>query len=247
MVKNYKQISQSDYENIAGTDWPDFVTFQQLAEIPVFIKKEMDLMQVDPVIKVFTNNVDEYLNYISTEYLDVCKNMSVLEIGPGMHVPYILKHNPSDYTGVQPDSEILKVLRFDHPETNFIEDDIFSMLSFDSKFKQDVVVCFGVLYHVHSPLHLLELIVNCCDPTYIILDSVNSPDELKFNIEPPNISGNRFVLNNRKSCNFNLVAPFEIINQGLKQTGYTLIKSEFLKITDNFSKSNSWIGLWKKD
>jgi hypothetical protein len=37
----------------------------------------------------------------------------------------------------------------------------------------DVVVCFGVLYHLHSPLHLLELIVNKSKPTTVMLEPMH--------------------------------------------------------------------------
>jgi len=35
----------------------------------------------------------------------------------------------------------------------------------------DVVTCMGVLYHLHSPLHMLEQIINHCKPRTLIIET----------------------------------------------------------------------------
>jgi hypothetical protein len=193
------------------------------------------------------NSID-YLNLMDQEYFDICNGKSVLEIGPGnsgFHTELIAKKNTKSIDLIEPGYEIHTFkLNLDLDLITIIHDDAMVVLS--KPYPKDVVVCCGVLYHLHSPLHLLELIVNNCDPEYIILDCVNSPQKISFIEEIDNLPGHRQTINEWKSCKFNLVAPFEIINMSMYNLGYSLTKTHELKVTDNLSKSNSWVGLWSK-
>lgn len=187
---------------------------------------------------------DEYLTLMDHEYFYVCKNKNVIEIGPGVegiHSKIILKNDAKNLTVIEPEPLVKQV----HESINIIRDDVVTVLS--SKHPADIVVCCGVLYHLHSPLHLLELIANNCDPNYIILDCVNDPEFLRFNKEYINKRGNRQTVSAWKSCNFNLVIPFEIIDQSLNHLGYELIKTDKLTTSNYIPKSNSWVGLWGKN
>ena len=243
----YRNITQEDYINISGPDWPSFEIFQQLDTIPEFIKEELDQMVIDqPIVDCFDQNNQKYFDFLRQEYLSVCYNRQVLEIGAnhGDHTKLIIGQSPKYLEVVEPDPDAMQLIQKRFPGINLIQDDIFNVLGNERKF--DVVICFGVLYHLHSPLYLLESIVNRCNPDFILLDCVNSPDALAFLPEPPNVTGNRFTVGKQKSCNFNLVVPFEIVLQSMQHLGYTLLKNSELSLSDNSSKGNSWIGLWKK-
>lgn len=187
---------------------------------------------------------DEYLTFMDHEYFYVCKNKSVIEIGPGIegiHSKVILKNNAKSLTVIEPEPLVKQV----HESINIIRDDVINVLS--SKHPAEIIVCCGVLYHLHSPLHLLELIANNCDPDYIILDCVYDQESISFLKEPINRIGNRQTASAWKSCNFNLVIPFEIIAESMNHLGYTLIKTDKLTVIDHIPKHNSWVGLWSKN
>jgi hypothetical protein len=109
----------------------------------------------------------------------------------------------------------------------------------------DVVICFGVLYHHHSALHLLELLVNCNTPKYLMLDCVTAEHPLAYLPEAVNIVGSRQLRQSWKHCGVNLKTPFFIINQSLSNMGYNLKISHKLA-TNHFPKSNGWVALWEE-
>jgi len=191
--------------------------------------------------------LDEYLILMSDEYFSICQNKSVIEIGPndGVHTKLIAKHNPKYLELIEPDTKISEDLRSIAGVDNLIVDDAFFVLK--DKHPADVVVCCGVLYHLHSPLYLLELITNHCNPEYIILDCATDQKSISFLREADNIPGNRQLMSTWRSAGYNLVAPFNIINQAMTNMGYTLIKKHELGADIEFkSKQNFWVGLWKR-
>ena len=122
------------------------------------------------------NHNSKYHQYIEKSYFHVCEGKSVLEIGPnkGNQTPCILKNNPSSLTLVEADPECNDILQSRHLSANIIIQDIFEY--YKEPHKMDVVVCCGVLYHLHNPFHLLELIVNQSNPDYLILDCTDVDD-----------------------------------------------------------------------
>jgi hypothetical protein len=48
-----------------------------------------------------------------------------------------------------------------------------------------------------------------------------------------------------KFSGFNVVCPGSIVQTAMDRLGYEVVMSDNLAITDNFSKSNSWVALWK--
>lgn len=187
---------------------------------------------------------DEYLIFMS-DYFTVCKDKAVLEIGPngGVHTDLIIKQVPKYLELIEPDINIHYINTIDEVD-DIIINDIFFVLA--NPHPIDVVVCCGVLYHLHSPLYLLELITNNCDPEYIILDCVVDQNNISFLIEEDNKSGNRQIMPGWKSAGYNLVAPFAIINQSMCNMGYELIKHGEIRSCEIKSKENFWVGLWKK-
>ncbi len=89
------------------------------------------------------------------------ENMEVLEIGPliGLQSNEILSCNPKQHTTVDP--------HFKPTFKGTLNDYINSgeCQSFD------VVICMGVLYHLHSPLHMIEQIINHCRPKTLIIET----------------------------------------------------------------------------
>ena len=188
----------------------------------------------------------EYLEYLNKYYFHVCEKSRVLELGPWSladHSKLIIKNNPSYLELIEGDSSAVDILRLIKGIDNVLCDDI--MIALQSPKNFDVVVCFGVLYHLHSPLHLLELIVNNCRPKHILLDSVHASHPLVFAHEEPNVHGNVQYRTGWRGSGMNFVVPFFIINWALSNMGYTLIKADNLNI-DFFTKSNSWVGLWQQ-
>lgn len=248
MQIDYKSISELDYNDIRGPDWPDYHDFVKNSNIPSFVIEELQQMLAEPTPQsVFSGTNKDYLNFLFDEYFHVLQQKRVLEIGPnqGDHIKTIQKTNPIYHEAIEANKKFVDKLTTQYPTVNVLHADIFDVLSTYKKF--DVTVCFGVLYHFHSPLHLLELIVNNTDPEFVLIDCVCAPDNLKFNNEDVNMYGNRFSVNNWKTANFNLVVPFEIVSQSMKHMGYSLVKKSMLNINDNLSKSNSWIGMWKNE
>ena len=78
-------------------------------------------------------------------------------------------------------------------------------------------------------------------------DKMNSyPKEIEFWEEEINIPGNRFTVNQWKSADFNLVAPFDIIDKSMYNMGYSLIKKDITENTEYEPKDNVWIARWEK-
>jgi len=190
--------------------------------------------------------LEEYLHFMSDNYFYICKNKNVLEIGPNttIHTDLIIKNNVKTVKLIEPNKSAAKYIK-QKISVDIIEDDAMFILT--EKHLVDVVVCCGVLYHLHSPLHLLELIVNNCDPEYIILDSVIDQKNISFLVEEDNLSGNRQLRTDWKSSKFNLVAPFDIINLSMENMGYVLVKKDNIRVIDYKSKNGVWVGLWKKE
>lgn len=192
--------------------------------------------------------LDEYKKLMSDEYFSECNGKSVLEIGPheGIHTKLITKNNPIYLELIEPFKRTAEYCKKLPGVGKVIQDDVFFVLK--DEHPMDVVVCCGVLYHLHSPLHLLELIVNNCRPEQIILDCVSDQKLVGFLIEEENIIGNRQTMKNWLSAGFNLVAPFEIINQSMKNMGYVLIKNHKFDTNIEFkSKQNFWVGFWQRN
>tara|TARA_B110000503_G_scaffold31919_1_gene51783 strand:- start:3238 stop:3858 length:621 start_codon:yes stop_codon:yes gene_type:complete len=197
-----------------------------------------------PNTPIITGDDTSYYDGVDQHYLDICRKKTILEIATssGIMASRILLHNPQSLTMVEPFCIPTEVTLNDN--VKHISDDIHHWL--DQPRPAQVVIAFGLLYHLHSPLHLIELIVNFCDPETIILDNVTVPHPLAFNTETNNVAGQRQTLPGWKHAPFNMPTPFFIINQSLNFMGYNLVKSHYLK-TNWFPKSNGWIAEWTKN
>jgi SAM-dependent methyltransferase len=196
-------------------------------------------------IVTITGSKSDYYSFIDKTYFPICKDKRILEIGPnlGRHTELIVQHTPAYVEVVEGDARCVKFLEKNSKIDKIIHNDI--MLELQESSKQfDVCICLGVLYHLHSPLHLLELIINRCQPDYILLDCVTAPHPLVFEPEITNQLGNCQTVDNWKSCKLNFVVPFFIFNQSLHVMGYRL-ESANKQAVSWFPKSNGWTALWK--
>jgi len=186
---------------------------------------------------------EEYYQYIDKNYFEVCKNAKVLEIGAsiGSHTRFILNQNPQYVECIEPNCLTARDLKNIPLVNKVVEEDAWLCINQENLF--DVVVCFGLLYHHHSSLQLLEQIVNYNKPKYILLDNVDS-SVLSVGVEPVNNLGDRQVADRWQHAGINIVLPFSIINQALSNMRYKLHQVD--KLNYNwFSKSNSWVAMWE--
>lgn len=100
-------------------------------------------------------SLEEYFTLME-QYFSICKNKTVLEIGPndGHHTKLISKQTPKYLELIEPAA--VDGLKFINGIDKILVNDVFFILS--EKHPVEVVVCCGVLYHLHCPLYLLELI-----------------------------------------------------------------------------------------
>lgn len=191
--------------------------------------------------------LDEYKTFMSEKYFSGCKGKKVLEIGPhcGIHTKLIVENSPTYLELIEPYEGTAEICKKLPGVSKVIQDDVFFVLK--NVHPMDVVVCCGVLYHLHSPLYLLELIVNNCQPKQIILDCALDQKLVGFLVEEENIIGNRQIMPNWRGAGFNLVVPFEIIKLSMENMGYILVKNyQFDNNIELKSKINFWVGLWER-
>lgn len=180
----------------------------------------------------------QYLDYLSS-ILDCCYNQTVLEIGPlsGDISKVILEKNPKQLTLVEPNAHCVELLREDSQIVSNC-----SIINRDINFYlleprlADVVICLGVLYHLHSPLHLLELIVNNAQPDTLVLDipeismiefdHCNTTMYAKGGIEIDNIVGNRQLPTNWLSAGLYIIPNQLILDTAMINMGYKIVHQD---------------------
>ena len=199
----------------------------------------MHAFEHSPSTPVLRGNRNDWIQNMTNLYLDVVENRSVLEIASntGDISQEILQYSPTTLTMIDPDPRSTRIKNIE-----LINDDVVSWLPNSPKF--DVVVCFGLFYHLHNGLYLVELIVNHCRPEYLVLDCVVAPHPLAFNKEKINHEGYRWVNKGWKHAPFNLNVPFHIFNESLWYMGYDCMQTHKL-CYDFFEKSNHWVGQWR--
>ena len=192
-----------------------------------------------PNTPIIHGDRENWIKSMHDFYLDVVSDRRVLEIASnnGNISRQILNYSPKTLTMIDPDPTSEKL-----DGAEFICDDVVSWLSDSPEY--DVVVCFGLFYHLHNGLHLVEMIVNHCRPQYLILDSVIAPHPLAFGKENINQHGARWIRDRWKAAPFNLNIPFHIFNESLHHMEYDLIKTHKI-CCDWFPKSNHWVGQWR--
>ena len=186
---------------------------------------------------------DELLN----ETFSVCSGKSVLELASfdGHISKFIRKQKPASHYTVEPDTE-----RAVYGPNTFIAtaNDYYNT----TVPTVDVVVCMGLLYHLHSPLHLLEQIINKSKPKVIIIESTHAVEAI-IQEENFNTTGNAYSdkdISTPIAWNLNI----ENSNYGtvLSSVGYNT--KQFVPHYDDIqlydwalSKQNCWMGVYEKN
>tara|TARA_X000000950_G_scaffold28550_1_gene30705 strand:- start:904 stop:1551 length:648 start_codon:yes stop_codon:yes gene_type:complete len=157
------------------------------------------MVEFDPIESkdVVDPHWSDYINaFRENKIFRHVKDKSVLELAAngGWHSRCIYENNPSKLVCVEP-NEFFKEPLEDNFTSHYDNAECFwgtynSYLE-HKKEEFDVVVCCGLLYHLHSPIDCIEKILNIHRPDILILESYDIPFE-HLNEEELDISGNAF-------------------------------------------------------
>lgn len=187
-----------------------------------------------------------FKNYINeiTNTFKIVNNVDVLEIGAfhGEHSKLIKSYNPKSLTILEPEKDFATQLSETFLDCTVHCVDAMHYLQTPKKY--DVVVCCGVLYHLHSPLYLLELIANNVDPSYVIIETFDGNDEIREEIL--NIPGNR-ISHTEKAIGLHLRMSYATLKKSMSDLGYTLIEQmKFLDKDVHYTKKYTVMTVWRK-
>ena len=204
---------------------------------------------------------DAYLSMLAEDYFYVVKDKTVLEIAAhtGAQTSAVLINSPKKVICVEPDPDSCNYSIFKNPKIEFHSCTANDYYKYRSE-KVDVVTCFGLFYHLHSPFHLVEQIVNYSDPTYIIIETLWQGDTnminennrykelLVINHEEPNASGNFFKDTGvSKPVNLNIEINYKYIRQAFIDAGYRVINETVYRGKYNIdSKQGAAVTLFEK-
>jgi 2-polyprenyl-3-methyl-5-hydroxy-6-metoxy-1,4-benzoquinol methylase len=166
--------------------------------------------------------------------LDICKkiieenkefllNRRVLEIAPmdGWFTEEILKFSEK-VSVVEYDPKSCLTLRnvFDNRIKLFKEDAHEFVRKSGLEF--ETVVVYGFLYHSHSPLSVIEDIVNNISPDCVLLETWESNTPIAIKDEIINERGHLWV--KKKTCKLSITINEEYYKKALSNLGYRLVK-----------------------
>ena len=186
-------------------------------------------------------------NKFLEETFSLCKDKSVLELSTFRNGhSRIIKEFASSWQGVAPDQRFAGPNMFTGTANDF----------YKTKFgnqEYDVVICLGLLYHLHSPMHLFEQIINKSKPKTIIIESVHVGDPT-LEDEEFNTSGNAFCDKDiTKPIPFSFTISCHIVDKVLDSVGYKYVGGlknyNNIKIDTEYgtSKNDCWLGIYEKD
>ncbi len=166
------------------------------------------------------------LNYTGIKHFYLCKNKTVLEVGPfdGIFTDLILKEKPKNLILLEAHQDSVEdslMVKYQRSDVKIIYGDMHYDLS--KVGKVDVAVLYGVIYHSHAPLLVFEELVNRCDPEIILLDAPGSSPDWGITAinEKSDERGMRQIIDrNWKRCE--IVTPLNemTIIESLKNLGY---------------------------
>ena len=209
------------------------------------------------VFKRLTSEEETYSEYLDLidNYINVVKGKTVLEIGSCNFwmTERIASHEPKSIVTLEPNSESVMAAQKDSSiptgvvNHTLTADDYFH--TFDTKF--DVIFCVGVLYHLHSPLHLIEQLCNN-RPETLIVETTNVPAYdiyMRSHLYPERMHGEGIAQKShgiKKQIPYKILFPNEIYESLIKGFGYKIIKKE--QVTANYSsKTNVFIWHFELD
>ena len=119
---------------------------------------------------------DKYLEWSYKEFFSgIPVGSNVIEIGPGygFHSQLIQKQKPTHHRVIEPGVYEIERLKDIGCEviTKHYQD------FYSERRPADVVVCCGVLYHILTPLDLIEKITNLSRPDRIIISNIDVNDD----------------------------------------------------------------------
>lgn len=152
---------------------------------------------------------EEYLAFLEQEDIfGPCTNARTLEIGPltGKISKLIQKKRPSKHVTVEPDPK--------YPATHNCTYQRY-INNYQNEF--DVVVCMGVLYHLHSPFDMLEKIITINKPKTFILETID-PRTPKPQVNHEEVNTTGFSWDT--IVPFNVCFPIKYYREFLEGQGY---------------------------
>ena len=167
----------------------------------------------------------EYLETVS-EILSLVKDKVVLELAPflGWHTSIMLNNGAKKIICVEPNSIVIGSAVYSDPRVNLhisTANDYYKT----TRETVDVVTCMGLLYHLHSPLHLLEQIINFSNPEYLIIETVIRSDSIELVYEEYNVPGNAFKDRGiTKQIPYTTTLDIRDFSSCICSMGYSLIK-----------------------
>lgn len=193
-------------------------------------------------------NWSRYHDFVDQEFMWDLDHKSVIEIGPftGAQTQIINCHQIKSLTLIEPNSAAAAELVKKYPHARVISDDVFEVYRRED-LKCDVIVCLGLLYHLHSPLYLLENISNLSNPDVVILDNLHCGFLGQGGLvhDPTNVPG--YMCGVRKIIPYAVAYPFPEINIAMQKIGYRLtIYHELDQFKEIYQKSGCWMARWEK-
>jgi SAM-dependent methyltransferase len=190
---------------------------------------------------------------ISRNTFPILRDLKTLELGPqngSMFTQYLLEYT-NNVTAIELNQVVADNLASNYPCVNIIVDDFNECLRTIGEF--EAVIVYGVLYHSHVPLKILEDIANFVKPKYILLENLmgsNSGDTIYIDYEEPNINGMRFT-KLKKRCNIVLSLGQNIFNRAMTNLGYTQVDFYDVSMQSNLvqlpgeQKISAYYTTWK--
>tara|TARA_Y100000385_G_scaffold157285_1_gene163052 strand:+ start:199 stop:771 length:573 start_codon:yes stop_codon:yes gene_type:complete len=180
------------------------------------------------------------------ETFSLCKDKSVLELSTFRNLhSNIIKTFAHSWQGVEPDQRFAGPNTFTGTANDFYRSNI-------GEQEYDIVICFGLLYHLHSPIHLFEQIINKSKPKTIIIESVNTVG-ITYHEEEFNTSGNAFCDEDITiPMPWNITCTADITTKILDSVGYKyvggMVNYNNLEIEKEYGKSKKdcWLGIYEK-
>ena len=161
----------------------------------------------------------------------IIENKTVLEIATGHaeYWPYYKLYNPKKIIGLDPDE---RWFVSNDIKEKIIREDVFDYLA--KKEYYDVIICYGLIYKMHSPINLFEKICRC-KPKHILIETLSNSKDICVVKTSHNRSGDLVTFD--LTSKYALLLTNDMIVKVFEDLGYKLKKKQFVQ-GDHCSKSN---------
>jgi len=162
-------------------------------------------------------------NFLKEHVFPAVKDKITLEIGcfDGYVSSVIAEYDPLHLILLEADKFSLSQASFRLTETKHTAIYGDMHLDLNQVGKVDVAILLGVIYHSCAPLHLLEQLINHCDPDCVFID--NPANIQEYAAEDINTPGNRYTIDNYKSCRISSRLNDDILSTAMNNLGYDLV------------------------